>query len=88
MGRWGKSFFSIYNFVSAFVFIFVFVFSPGSKPSEQGDGEVGEVVRLRTSLVSRLQTKGLVIIFLCCFLQGVFFNWPAPEFARCWPVSN
>ena len=23
-----------------------------------------------------------------CFLQGVFFNWPSPEFAKCWPVSN
>ena len=23
-----------------------------------------------------------------CFLQGGFFNWPSPEFAKCWPVSN
>ena len=21
-------------------------------------------------------------------LQGDFFNWPPPEFAKCWPVSN
>ena len=21
-------------------------------------------------------------------LQGVFFNWASPEFAKCWPVSN
>ena len=21
-------------------------------------------------------------------IQGVFFNWPHPEFAKCWPVSN
>ena len=23
-----------------------------------------------------------------CYLQGVFFNWASPEFAKCWPVSN
>merc|ERR1712004_542630 len=22
------------------------------------------------------------------FTQGDFFNWPSPEFAKCWPVSN
>ena len=22
------------------------------------------------------------------YLQGDFFNWPPPEFAKCWPVSN
>ena len=21
-------------------------------------------------------------------IQGVFFNWASPEFAKCWPVSN
>ena len=21
-------------------------------------------------------------------IQGDFFNWPSPEFAKCWPVSN
>ena len=21
-------------------------------------------------------------------IQGDFFNWPPPEFAKCWPVSN
>ena len=21
-------------------------------------------------------------------IQGVFFNWAPPEFAKCWPVSN
>ena len=21
-------------------------------------------------------------------IQGGFFNWPSPEFAKCWPVSN
>ena len=21
-------------------------------------------------------------------IQGVFFNWPPLEFAKCWPVSN
>ena len=21
-------------------------------------------------------------------VQGVFFNWPSPEFAKCWPVSD
>ena len=21
-------------------------------------------------------------------IEGVFFNWPPPEFAKCWPVSN
>ena len=21
-------------------------------------------------------------------LQGGFFNWPSPEFAKCWPLSN
>ena len=23
-----------------------------------------------------------------CNIQGVFFNWASPEFAKCWPVSN
>ena len=23
-----------------------------------------------------------------CIVQGVFFNWPPPEFAKCRPVSN
>ena len=47
----------------------VFVFdAPWSKSSEQGDGEVGEVVWLRTSLVSRLQAKGLI-----CFLISLNF---------------
>ena len=22
------------------------------------------------------------------YIQGDFFNWPPPEFAKCWPVSN
>jgi hypothetical protein len=22
------------------------------------------------------------------FIQGDFFNWASPEFAKCWPVSN
>ena len=22
------------------------------------------------------------------YIQGVFFNWAHPEFAKCWPVSN
>ena len=22
------------------------------------------------------------------YIQGGFFNWPPPEFAKCWPVSN
>ena len=24
----------------------------------------------------------------CKVIQGVFFNWASPEFAKCWPVSN
>ena len=23
-----------------------------------------------------------------CYIQGVFFNWASPEFAKCWSVSN
>ena len=30
----------------------------------------------------------LVLVGVERLIQGDFFNWPPPEFAKCWPVSN
>ena len=42
--------------------------------------------------MSQAQTQILVKLHLQnldkAFVQGGFFNWPPPEFAKCRPVSN
>ena len=34
------------------------------------------------------QLKGKIVMSCIVLIQGVFFNWASPEFAKCWPVSN
>ena len=32
--------------------------------------------------------KDINLLHQVHYIQGDFFNWPPPEFAKCWPVSN
>ena len=48
--------------------------------------------RIQSHLIQHLSLKlSIFDLRTNCFtnnIQGVFFNWPPPEFAKCWPVSN
>ena len=48
--------------------------------------------RIQSHLIQHLSSKlSIFDLRTNCFtnnIQGVFFTWPPPEFAKCWPVSN
>ena len=73
---------------------------PTSLHSVKAKEKVGEVVKYPTCDLSRLylhfygKHHPIFLVMemkaspLLDHIQGVFFNWPPDEFAKCWPVSN
>ena len=58
-------------------------------PAQKCHFEWQEVVTPHcTNTNEQVHLKILLKPEACSEIQGDFFNWPPPEFAKCWPVSN
>ena len=43
---------------------------------------------LRDTIKSIKDNKSMTNLASQIIVQGVFFNWASPEYAKCWPASN